>query len=95
MGRSTLYRRLEPLLGKPPMDAMWDYRLSQAAQWLVETHITVSEVAYGVGFKSVPHFCGRFRDRYGETPSGYRRAGEPPGGAGDSVPQASTRGASR
>ena len=74
MGRSTLYRRLEPLLGKSPMDALWEYRLAQAAQWLVETSITVSEVAYGVGFKSVPHFCGRFRERYGETPSGYRRA---------------------
>jgi AraC-like DNA-binding protein len=73
MGRSTLYRKLEPLLGKSPMDAMWDYRLEQAAQWLAETSITISEVAYGVGFKSVPHFCGRFRERYGETPSGYRR----------------------
>jgi signal transduction histidine kinase/CheY-like chemotaxis protein len=73
MGRSTLYRKLEPLLGKSPMDALWDYRMAQAAQWLAETSITVSEVAYGVGFKSVPHFCGKFRERYGETPSGYRR----------------------
>lgn len=73
MGRSTLYRKLEPLLGKSPMDAVWEYRIAQAAQWLAETSITVSEVAYGVGFKSVPHFCGKFRERYGETPSGYRR----------------------
>ncbi len=73
MGRSTMYRRLEPLLGMSPMDALWEYRLAQAAQWLAETSITVSEVAYGVGFKSVPHFCGKFRERYGETPSGYRR----------------------
>jgi len=74
MGRSTLYRRLEPLLGISPMEALWEYRLAQAAQWLVETSITVSEVAYGVGFKSVPHFCGKFREHFGETPSGYRRA---------------------
>ncbi|HEX4932281.1 MAG TPA: response regulator, partial [Gemmatimonadaceae bacterium] len=73
MARSTLYRRLEPLLGKSPMDALWEYRLAQAAQWLAETSITVSEVAYGVGFKSVPHFCGRFRARFGETPTEYRR----------------------
>ncbi|MBK6489201.1 MAG: response regulator [Gemmatimonadetes bacterium] len=73
MGRSTMYRRLEPWLGMSPMDALWEYRLAQAAQWLAETAITVSEVAYGVGFKSVPHFCGKFRERYGETPSGYRR----------------------
>ena len=73
MGRSTLYRKLEPLVGKSPMDALWEYRLAQAAQWLAETTITVSEVAYGVGFKSVPHFCGKFREQYGETPSSYRR----------------------
>ena len=29
---------------------------------------------YEVGFKSVPHFCTKFRAQYGETPSGYRRA---------------------
>lgn len=74
VGRSTLYRKLEPVLGMSPMDALWEYRLAQAAQWLAETSINVSEVAYGVGFKSVPHFCGKFRERYGETPSAYRRA---------------------
>ncbi|MGH7696824.1 MAG: response regulator, partial [Gemmatimonadaceae bacterium] len=73
MGRSTLYRKLEPVLGKSPMDALWEYRLAQAAQWLAETSINVSEVAYGVGFKSVPHFCSKFRERYGDTPSAYRR----------------------
>lgn len=74
MSRSTMYRRLEPLLGRSPMDALWDYRLEQAAQWLAETSITVSEVAYGVGFKSMPHFCAKFRDRFGETPSAFRRS---------------------
>lgn len=74
MARSTLYRRLEPLLGMSPLDALQDYRLAQAAQWLAETSITVSEVAYGVGFKSVPHFCRKFREKYSEPPSAYRRS---------------------
>lgn len=74
MSRSTLYRTIEPLLGRSPMDALREYRLEQAAQWLVETTITVNEVAYGVGFKSVPHFCGKFRERFGSTPSAYRRS---------------------
>ena len=77
MSRTTLYRKLEPLLGQSPMDALWEYRLSQAAQWLAESSITVSEVAYGVGFKSVPHFSARFRERFSETPSAYRRATRP------------------
>jgi signal transduction histidine kinase/DNA-binding response OmpR family regulator/ligand-binding sensor domain-containing protein len=76
MGRSTLYRKVEELLGRSPMDAVWEYRLEQAAQWLTETDANVSEIAYGVGFKSVPHFCSRFRTRYKATPSAYRRQRE-------------------
>ncbi len=74
MGRTTLYRKIPPLLGMSPLDALREYRLAQAAQWLAETSITVSEVAYGVGFKSVPHFSVSFRERYGESPSVYRQA---------------------
>lgn len=73
MGRTTLYRKLSPLLGMSPLDALREYRLAQAAQWLAETPITVSEVAYGVGFRSVPHFSASFRDRYGESPTAYRQ----------------------
>jgi signal transduction histidine kinase/DNA-binding response OmpR family regulator/ligand-binding sensor domain-containing protein len=74
MGRTTLYRKLTPLLGMSPLDALREYRLAQAAQWLAETPITVSEVAYGVGFRSVPHFSVSFRERYGESPSAFRQA---------------------
>jgi AraC-like DNA-binding protein len=73
MSRSTLYRRLESLNGKSPMDLLMDYRLQQSAQWLTDTDANVSEIAYGVGFKSVPHFCARFRDRFGMSPSAYRK----------------------
>jgi AraC-like DNA-binding protein len=72
LSRSAMYRRLQPLLGRSPIDAVWEYRLLQAAQWLTETDITVSEIAYGVGFKTVPHFSARFRERFGDTPSQYR-----------------------
>ena len=74
MSRTTLYRKLTPLLGQSPRDALREYRLAQAAQWLAETAISVGEVAYGVGFKSVPHFCVSFRARYGVSPSAYRQA---------------------
>jgi AraC-like DNA-binding protein len=33
---------------------------------------SVSEIAYGVGFKSVAHFSNRFQDHFGVRPSGYR-----------------------
>jgi Helix-turn-helix domain len=75
--------RYEPIHGLPasaggvrarsPMDVIWEFRLQQAATWLRDTDATVAEVAYGVGFKRVPHFTRRFRDRFGATPAAYRR----------------------
>ena len=76
MSRRTLYRRVESVLGRSPMDVLREYRLDQAAQWLRETDAYVSEVAYGVGFKSVPHFCTRFRERFGATPSAFRASAQ-------------------
>jgi AraC-like DNA-binding protein len=75
MSRATLYRRSQDLLGRSPMEVVWDFRLDQGAQWLRETEVRVNEIAYGVGFKSVPHFSRKFRERFGVTPSAYR-AGE-------------------
>ncbi|HSM06991.1 MAG TPA: ATP-binding protein, partial [Longimicrobiales bacterium] len=77
MSRATLYRRTEALLGESPMDLIWRLRLEQAALWLEKTEATVAEIAYGVGFKSVPHFCTRFRSRFGVTPTERREGSRP------------------
>jgi AraC-like DNA-binding protein len=34
---------------------------------------TITDVAFGVGFNSAAHFTRAFRQRFGTTPSGYRR----------------------
>jgi AraC-like DNA-binding protein len=73
MSRATLYRRVRDATDGSPLDAIQGYRLEQAALWLVETEANVSEVAYGVGFRSVPHFSSRFKNRFGATPTEYRR----------------------
>lgn len=81
MSRSTLYRHVDEALGVTPMEVLWRYRLRQAAHWLQETDATVSEVAYSCGFKTVPHFTRRFKERYEATPAVYREANA--GGEGD------------
>jgi signal transduction histidine kinase/CheY-like chemotaxis protein len=72
MSRATLYRKTDELLGSSPMALLWGYRLTQAAHWLRNTDATVSEVAYGSGFKTVPHFTRRFRERFETTPAAWR-----------------------
>ena len=75
MSRSSLYRRAQDVLGRPPMDVVWESRLDLAARWLRETDAAVNEIAYGVGFKSVPHFSRKFRERFGMSPSEARVKG--------------------
>jgi AraC-like DNA-binding protein len=73
MSRATLYRKADEALATTPKELLWTFRLKHAAQWLRETDGTVSEVAYASGFKTVPHFTRRFRERFGTTPAAYRR----------------------
>ena len=69
--RTHLYRRMQALLGRSPSAYLWQLRLERAAQLLLRQAGTVSEIAYGVGFKSVPHFTRRFRAHFDCSPTEY------------------------
>ena len=70
--RVNLHRKLKHLTEKTPSEWILSMRLERAAELLIGEVGTVSEVAYGVGFKSVSYFCKCFRIHYGSTPSAYR-----------------------
>jgi signal transduction histidine kinase/DNA-binding response OmpR family regulator len=72
LSRMHLYRRLNAIVRKSPADLLMEYRLERAAELLAAQSGTVSEIAYGLGFKSVSHFTRRFRERFGHTPSEHR-----------------------
>jgi signal transduction histidine kinase/DNA-binding response OmpR family regulator len=69
--RSYLLRRLRALTGEPPSGLIRSLRLQRAEQLLRAGAGTVSEIAYGVGFKSVAHFSNAFQEKYGERPSAF------------------------
>jgi AraC-like DNA-binding protein len=69
MSRSTLYRRLRAVTEHSPSALIWQVRLTKAHELLAQGEGTVSEVAYGVGFKTVSHFSSRFQDHFGTPPS--------------------------
>ncbi|HMB89939.1 MAG TPA: ATP-binding protein [Rhodothermales bacterium] len=72
VGRSTLYRRVQEVHQQSPMELLWQLRLQHAAHLLRQPDINVSEVAYGVGFRSVAHFSTRFSEQFGVSPSTFR-----------------------
>jgi signal transduction histidine kinase/ligand-binding sensor domain-containing protein/CheY-like chemotaxis protein/AraC-like DNA-binding protein len=70
--RGHLHRRLKEIAGESPSDLLRRMRLERAAQLLEAGAGSVSEIAYGVGFKSVAHFSNRFQDHFGVRPTAYR-----------------------
>lgn len=69
----TLRRRFHAGTGTSWRDYLRASRLLRAAALLVEPHHSVLEVADEVGFESPSAFARAFAERFGETPSAYRK----------------------
>jgi AraC-like DNA-binding protein len=51
-------------------------RLKRSVQLLEKSRLTISEIAYRVGFKDPSYFCKCFRVQYGVSPMKYLRRAE-------------------
>jgi len=71
MSRVHLYKKLTALTGKSPLEFIRTIRLQQAAQLLKKSQLTVSEVAYKVGFNNPKYFTKYFKEEYKVLPSVY------------------------
>ena len=64
--------------GTPFSELVWDKRLKIASRWLAASkpnEISISEIAYRVGFKSPAHFSRMFKKVYKKGPREYRATG--------------------
>lgn len=75
MNTRALYRRFKKISPLTPSDYIKDYRLSYAAQLLVNTNMTVQEIIYNVGISNKSYFYREFTRKYGMTPKEYRSKG--------------------
>lgn len=57
---------------KSPAEYLTEYRLDMAKKFLQETEMNVTEIGFQCGFSSNAYFGKIFREKCGETPSGYR-----------------------
>ena len=69
MSRSQLFRKMKAVLDESPSGFIRSYRLNKAKLLLETTNLTVSEVAWKVGFKDLAHFSKTFQQNFGFPPS--------------------------
>jgi DNA-binding response OmpR family regulator len=70
MSRVGLYKKILPLTGKSPVEYIRYYRL-QKARPLLESQLSIAEVAYQVGFSNPKHFSKYFKQEFDILPSVY------------------------
>ncbi|NJB87124.1 AraC-like DNA-binding protein [Lewinella marina] len=71
MSKASVYRAVKSLVGISPGRLIKFIRLRRALQLLTEDYLTISEVAYAVGFSSPSYFSRAFKARYGHSPSTF------------------------
>lgn len=61
------------VVGVSPMHYISDIVMYRAAGWLLETERDIAFIAHALGFRDPCYFSRRFHQRYGMSPSAYRR----------------------
>ena len=71
MSRPVLFRKVKMLIGLSVIDLIRSTRLKKAEMLLKQKRMTISEVAYMVGFNDPKYFSKSFRSQFGKNPSEY------------------------
>ena len=72
LSRVQLYRKVKALTDSTPIELLRTARLNRAYQLLLTSDLSVSEIAYKVGFTSPSYFTKCFKDEYGKVPGEVR-----------------------
>ncbi len=72
MSRVNLYKKMTSLTGKSPVEFIRLVRLKKAAELLLTSQMTVSEIAYDVGYSDPRYFSKQFKAEYGVLPSKFK-----------------------
>jgi len=73
ISRVQLYKKTMTLVNKTPLEFIRDIRLEQGSQLLIKSQLSISEIAYKVGFSDRKNFTKYFKKKYGVTPSAYQK----------------------
>ncbi|MGC3947151.1 MAG: two-component regulator propeller domain-containing protein [Chryseolinea sp.] len=71
LSRMQTYRKIKSLTGKSIVEFIRMVRMKQAIKLMDGHKLTLSEIAFEVGFNSASYFTRCFKEEYGKTPSEY------------------------
>ncbi|SFT53517.1 Signal transduction histidine kinase [Algoriphagus locisalis] len=71
MSRVHLYKKLQSITGKSPIEFIRLIRLKRASQLLAKSQLNVSEIAYMVGYNNAKYFAKHFKAEFNTLPSEY------------------------
>ena len=72
LSRSQLYRKTKALTNYSPNELLRIVRLQKALELINTSELSVSEIAYRVGFTSPSYFAKCFKDHYNQSPTDLR-----------------------
>ncbi|WP_319501303.1 two-component regulator propeller domain-containing protein [uncultured Draconibacterium sp.] len=71
IGRTILYKKIKALTDLSVNEFIQNIRLKRAAQLLKDSDLSISEVAYHVGFNEPKYFSTCFKKQFNQTPTSY------------------------
>ncbi len=73
LSRSTLYRKIKAMTDLSPLDFIRNVKMRKACDMLSRHELSISEIAYSLGFSNPKYFTKCFKEEMGLTPSEYQR----------------------
>ena len=71
LSRSAFFKKLKSLTGLAPVDLVKEIRLNKSIELIKNTDLSISEIAFAVGFKDSGYYSKCFRKKYNQTPREY------------------------
>ena len=78
MSKGNLIRIFKNATNQTPIEYLVDIRMQRAIELLSKTDLTVTEIAYKVGFGDSNYFSRHFRDKINSSPKEYRMKNRKP-----------------
>lgn len=73
MSKSTLHRKIKAITGLTPLDFVRNIKMKQACRMLSEHELSISEIAYALGFTNPKYFTKCFKEEFGLTPTDFQQ----------------------